>query len=257
MHDKLVHRHPHVFGLVEVDGANDVVANWEEIKKAEKGRERLRRHPVQPSRPALRLKVNKKAAGLPVDSALVAPDLGAAATGLGAAAGADEVTAEALGEVLLATVAVARDADIDPETALRGAAARLPRRGQGGRVVRVPQRGTVLVVGGERRGRGAGRRLERARRSSSSGSSVEGATVGVGAHGAGMVVVGVRGSPTWSSGRLHGGAAGNGGGGRRGGGRCAVRGTAWLFVFSHQAHNKISGLMGVGRAPRSRLSPST
>jgi len=38
VHDKLVHRHPHVFGLVEVDGADDVVANWEQIKKEEKGR---------------------------------------------------------------------------------------------------------------------------------------------------------------------------------------------------------------------------
>ncbi len=39
VHDKLVARHPHVFGDVEVDGADDVVTNWESIKKAEKGRE--------------------------------------------------------------------------------------------------------------------------------------------------------------------------------------------------------------------------
>ena len=39
IHDKLVLRHPHVFAEVEVDGADEVVTNWEAIKKAEKGRE--------------------------------------------------------------------------------------------------------------------------------------------------------------------------------------------------------------------------
>ena len=38
IHDKLVRRHPHVFGTVDVDGSADVVANWEQIKQAEKGR---------------------------------------------------------------------------------------------------------------------------------------------------------------------------------------------------------------------------
>jgi tetrapyrrole methylase family protein / MazG family protein len=38
VHDKLVHRHPHVFGDVDVDGAEEVVSNWEAIKKSEKGR---------------------------------------------------------------------------------------------------------------------------------------------------------------------------------------------------------------------------
>ena len=34
--DKLVHRHPHVFGDVSVRGADDVLRNWEQIKKREK-----------------------------------------------------------------------------------------------------------------------------------------------------------------------------------------------------------------------------
>jgi tetrapyrrole methylase family protein/MazG family protein len=34
--DKLVRRHPHVFGEVDVDGAEAVVKNWEAIKKQEK-----------------------------------------------------------------------------------------------------------------------------------------------------------------------------------------------------------------------------
>jgi uncharacterized protein YabN with tetrapyrrole methylase and pyrophosphatase domain len=38
VHDKLVGRHPHVFGTVQAETAGEVMANWEEIKKAEKGR---------------------------------------------------------------------------------------------------------------------------------------------------------------------------------------------------------------------------
>ncbi len=38
VHDKLVHRHPHVFGDAEADDAGQVMANWEEIKRSEKGR---------------------------------------------------------------------------------------------------------------------------------------------------------------------------------------------------------------------------
>ena len=38
VHDKLVRRHPHVFGDVAVDGSAEVVANWEQIKAEEKGR---------------------------------------------------------------------------------------------------------------------------------------------------------------------------------------------------------------------------
>ncbi len=34
--DKLIRRHPHVFGDVEVDGADHAVANWERIKRAER-----------------------------------------------------------------------------------------------------------------------------------------------------------------------------------------------------------------------------
>ncbi len=38
MHDKLVRRHPHVFGDTVVDGTETVLRNWDEIKRAEKGR---------------------------------------------------------------------------------------------------------------------------------------------------------------------------------------------------------------------------
>lgn len=34
--DKLVYRHPHVYGNVEVSGAGEVVQNWEQLKRTEK-----------------------------------------------------------------------------------------------------------------------------------------------------------------------------------------------------------------------------
>ena len=34
--DKLIHRHPHVFGNTHVDNSNDVVENWDKLKKEEK-----------------------------------------------------------------------------------------------------------------------------------------------------------------------------------------------------------------------------
>lgn len=112
VHDKLVHRHPHVFGLVEVEGADDVVANWEQIKKAEKGRASIF-DGMPADLPALlyAVKVAKKAASLDV-----VPDLGD----------------QTLGGQLLALVAEARsaDADVDPETELRAAASRLKARAQ-------------------------------------------------------------------------------------------------------------------------------
>lgn len=38
--DKLIRRHPHVFGDVKVSSTDDIVRNWEAIKKQEKGKER-------------------------------------------------------------------------------------------------------------------------------------------------------------------------------------------------------------------------
>src|SRR4029077_14369991 len=37
IHDKLVRRHPHVFGEATADTASEVLASWEQIKKIERG----------------------------------------------------------------------------------------------------------------------------------------------------------------------------------------------------------------------------
>src|SRR5207342_3853990 len=39
IHAKLVRRHPHVFGEVEVQNAGEVLRNWDQIKRDEAGRE--------------------------------------------------------------------------------------------------------------------------------------------------------------------------------------------------------------------------
>lgn len=126
IHHKLVHRHPHVFAEVRVDGAEDVVANWEAIKKAEKGRTSVF-DGIPAHLPALlyATKVHKKAGAIGVD---VAADLDAARADLHAAttvAGHTPPDEAIIGTLLLAAVAMARQGDVDPETALRGAAARL------------------------------------------------------------------------------------------------------------------------------------
>ncbi len=102
INDKLVHRHPHVFAEVEVDGADEVVSNWEAIKKAEKNRTSVF-DGIPNGLPALlyALKIDKKAV----------------ATGL-----VDQVPppeGDDLGHQLLALVMRAREAGLDPEDALR------------------------------------------------------------------------------------------------------------------------------------------
>lgn len=145
VHDKLVHRHPHVFprateGLVDVADAGDVVSNWEQIKKAEKGRASVF-DGIPAELPALAraLKVLKKAQV--IDPELVAGLPSNAAALSAVIAGADEGS---IGDLLLATVGLARDADVDPEAALRAAAIRLRDRARATeRAVAGPEPGTV------------------------------------------------------------------------------------------------------------------
>ncbi|MBI5935789.1 MAG: nucleoside triphosphate pyrophosphohydrolase [Chloroflexi bacterium] len=40
IHDKIVRRHPHVFGEVKVDGVDGVLANWERLKEKERGKKK-------------------------------------------------------------------------------------------------------------------------------------------------------------------------------------------------------------------------
>jgi tetrapyrrole methylase family protein / MazG family protein len=134
IHDKLVKRHPHVFGDVSAPDADTVLANWDDIKRAEKGRTSVF-DGVALSLPALAYAhhLQRKAAKVGFDwpdvsgpSAKVDEELGELRR---AVADGDEaeVTGE-LGDVLFAVVNVARHLGVDAELALRAAAGKFRRR---------------------------------------------------------------------------------------------------------------------------------
>jgi tetrapyrrole methylase family protein / MazG family protein len=134
IHDKLVHRHPHVFGSVEAESAEQVLVSWEQIKKAEKGRSSVMEG-VPGDLPALLYahKIQRKAASVgfdwdDVDGALpkISEELDELQAAMGSAI--DRDIEDELGDLLFAVVNVARHLDIDPETALRGASAKFRTR---------------------------------------------------------------------------------------------------------------------------------
>ncbi len=130
IHDKLVRRHPHVFGDTASDpsGATSdragALESWEQIKATEKHRESIF-DGIPRSLPALGLarKVQSKAAKYGFDW----PDVHGALPKIAEessellAATTDDEQAEELGDLLFAVVNVARHLDVDPEMALRRA----------------------------------------------------------------------------------------------------------------------------------------
>ena len=128
VHDKLVSRHPHVFGDVEVSSSTDVEANWEAIKKAEKPERTGIFDGVVTGAPSLSFaaKVQQRAARAGFDWPNVEGPLEKVSEETlevrGAIINADpEATATEIGDLLFAVVNVARHLDIDPEGALRSA----------------------------------------------------------------------------------------------------------------------------------------
>jgi tetrapyrrole methylase family protein/MazG family protein len=148
IHDKLVRRHPHVFGEVEVESADDVLANWEVIKQDEKGTESIV-DGISPALPSLlyTLKLLRKGATVGLgaqDRAVALAELEGAAARLrerDADVAADEDPV--VGDLLAAAVAVARTEGIDAESALRGWAARFRERFRAAERLAV-ERGTTL-----------------------------------------------------------------------------------------------------------------
>jgi tetrapyrrole methylase family protein/MazG family protein len=131
IHDKLVRRHPHVFGDVSADTGADVVRNWEQIKRAEKGHDSIVAG-ITPGLPSLLYahKLYSKAASVGLDAGDAAASLArvrAAADTLSNTDAADG-SELALGELLAASVALARAGGLDAESALRGWAVRFRER---------------------------------------------------------------------------------------------------------------------------------
>ncbi|HVH50977.1 MAG TPA: nucleoside triphosphate pyrophosphohydrolase [Gaiellaceae bacterium] len=127
IHEKLVRRHPHVFGDVEADTPVRVKENWDRIKREQEGREGVFHH-VPEAFPGLlyarKTQQRAKAVGFEypdVDGALA--DLDDELREL-----KDDLGGRELGDLLFAAVNVARHLDVDPELALRQATDRFRAR---------------------------------------------------------------------------------------------------------------------------------
>lgn len=109
--DKLIRRHPHVFGDVAVNGSEDVLENWEAIKKEEKGRTSAT-DGVPLGQPALPLaakvlyRAEKYGYEIEVPQSITVPG---------------DLTPEDAGALLLSIVDQIQAQGIDPEAALRTA----------------------------------------------------------------------------------------------------------------------------------------
>ncbi len=122
---KLISRHPHVFGDLTVTGSDEVIENWEVLKRREKRHETVADSldAVARSLPGLwrAEKIQKKAAKVGFDW----PDADGAMdklreelSELAEAVKAGRHVEEELGDLLFSAVNAARLLDIDPETAL-------------------------------------------------------------------------------------------------------------------------------------------
>jgi MazG family protein len=130
--NKLERRHPHVFADASVEDSDEVVTRWEEIKaeeKAEKGEARKSLVDGIPvALPALTRaqKISSRVARVgfdwpDADRCLDKVEEEAAELRQALRSGAQEQIEEELGDLLFATVSLARKTGVDAETALRAA----------------------------------------------------------------------------------------------------------------------------------------
>ena len=129
--EKLVRRHPHVFGETVVSGSDEVIRNWEALKAAEYGRESAL-DGVQRSLPALQWawSLQRRAANVGFDWPNVDGALDKVREELDELREAPTVEAREaeFGDLLFSLVNVARKLGMNPEDALRGATGRFEAR---------------------------------------------------------------------------------------------------------------------------------
>lgn len=134
--DKLVRRHPHVFGDESAEHSGAVLKRWDEIKRAEKGNKAgSLLDCVSPGMPALLYaeKMQKKAAKVGFDWDAAAPVLAKVREEVAeleqAIASGERGAVEAeLGDLLFSVVNLARHLKVEAEVALRGATEKFARR---------------------------------------------------------------------------------------------------------------------------------
>ncbi len=123
--EKLIHRHPHVFGTVKVENSAEVLRNWDVIKGEEKSRITLtdKLRAVPPMYPALMRaqKVGKKAACFDFETTQAVYDKldeEIAEVKAAAASGDADAVSEELGDLLLTVTSLARKLGVKSEEAL-------------------------------------------------------------------------------------------------------------------------------------------
>jgi len=135
--EKMIRRHPHVFGSPEERKAGKVDGSWEEIKELERsvGEDSSALAGVAAALPALKRaqKLGKRAGRVGFDwpdrhgvNAKIQEELGELAEAIGTR-DATEIEAE-FGDLLFAVVNLARHLDVDPEKALTAANYKFERR---------------------------------------------------------------------------------------------------------------------------------
>jgi MazG family protein len=126
VHAKLVNRHPHIFGEVEVSSSGEVLSNWDQIKKGEAGREPgiFGDVPENLPGPLYALKTQRRAASTGFDFEDVPYDGVRAELDELEEASSREERFHEVGDVLFAAVNVARKLKVDPELALRASSER-------------------------------------------------------------------------------------------------------------------------------------
>ena len=134
--EKLIRRHPHVFGEAEASTAGEVLRNWDQIKQREPGREPgvFGEVPENLPAPLYARKVQRRAASSGFDFPSVEPVLDAVREELEevvGASGREERFAE-VGDLLFAVVNLARKLRVDPELALRASSDRFRARVEAG-----------------------------------------------------------------------------------------------------------------------------
>lgn len=134
--EKLIRRHPHVFGEVEAETSAEVLRNWDAIKATEDGREAgvFGEVPENLPGPLYARKVQRRAATSGFDFDGVEAPLQSVRDELEEliAARTEEERFHELGDVLFAAVNVGRKLKLDPELALRASADRFRGRVQAG-----------------------------------------------------------------------------------------------------------------------------
>jgi MazG family protein len=133
LRQKLIRRHPHVFGEVEAETAGEVLRNWDQIKSTEAGREPgiFGEVPENLPGPLYARKVQRRSASAGFDFDEVPFDAVEAELEElreAAASGDRDATFHEAGDLLFAAVNVARKLKVDPELALRASADRFRSR---------------------------------------------------------------------------------------------------------------------------------